>query len=163
MKSTLYNTVHGTQVQNFHPFLSTINHFQDIAHLRMPYKCHNFFIFLADRQKKSQPIFPHKQHTYNEVRLKSGENWERSRILKVIKLEILQSAPNDPKPTQGIGIKSTLHTWTVVPRVPNFRLFRSMISHFQHIAHFTICPLTPMLKFQSPTTFLIFGRLPNHL
>ena len=40
---------------------------------------------------------------------------------------------------------------TVAPRVPNFGPFRSMISRFQNIAHFTIFSLTPMLKFQSAT------------
>ena len=38
------------------------------------------------------------QDTYNKVWLKSEENWEGSRVLKTINLEILQSAPNDPKP-----------------------------------------------------------------
>ncbi len=49
---------------------------------------------------------------------------------------------------------------TVVPRVPNFRPFRSMINHFQDIAHFRIFPLTPMLKFHSAIQFLNFGRSP---
>ena len=28
----------------------------------------------------------------------SDENWEMDRVLKIVKLEIFQSAPNDPKP-----------------------------------------------------------------
>ena len=36
--------------------------------------------------------------------MKSDENWERSRVLKiVIKLESLQSSQNDPKPNSRIG------------------------------------------------------------
>ncbi len=46
---------------------------------------------------------------------------------------------------------------TVVPRVPNFRPFRSTISRFQDIPHFRIFPLTPMLKVQSAIKFLNFG------
>ncbi len=61
-----------------------------------------------------------------------------------------------PNQTQGIGYQSTLHMYTVVPRVPNFRPFRSMVSRFQDIAHFRIFPLTPTLKFQS-VTILFFN------
>ena len=97
-KTTLHNTVHiGPQVSNFNPFRSTIRHFQDIAYFRiMPYfMCPKSFQQIA---KTSQPTFPHDQHTYNnKVRLKSDENWER-RVLKIMKLENLQSASNDPKP-----------------------------------------------------------------
>ncbi len=99
--------------------------------------------------KKSQPIFPHNQHSYSEVCLKSDENWA-SRLLRIVTLEILQSTPNDPKPnSRNRASKSTLHMCTVVPRVPNFCSFCSMISRFQDIAHFGIFPLTPMLKIQS--------------
>ncbi len=35
-----------------------------------------------------------------------------------------------------LGIKSTLHMWTVVPWVPNFHPFRSTISRFSDIPHF---------------------------
>ncbi len=40
------------------------------------------------------------------------------------------------------------------PRVPNWHPVCSTVSHFQGIAHFTIFPLTPMLKFQSATKCL---------
>ncbi len=49
---------------------------------------------------------------------------------------------------------------TVVPRVPNFRPFRTTISRFQDIAHFRIFPLPPMLIFQSAIQFLNFGKSP---
>ena len=48
---------------------------------------------------------------------------------------------------------------TLVPRVPNFRSFRSTISRFQDIAHFRILPLTPMLKVQSATFFFNFWQI----
>ena len=83
--------------------------------------------------------------------------------MKIVKLEI---APNDPKPNKESGIKSTLHIYvgyTVLLQVQNFRLFRSTISRFQDIAHVRIFPLTPMLKVQSATKFLIFGRLSKHV
>ena len=66
-----------------------------------------------------------------------------------------------PNQTQGIGQQSTLHMSTVVPRVLNFRQFRSTISHFQDIVHFRIFPLTPMLKFQTATKFLILADCQN--
>ncbi len=36
-----------------------------------------------------------------KVWLKSDENWKMSRVLKIIKLGIWQSAPNDPKPNSN--------------------------------------------------------------
>ncbi len=44
---------------------------------------------------------------------------------------------------------------------PNFRPFRSTISHFQDLAHFTIFPLTPMLKFQSAIFFFLIWQIAN--
>ncbi len=49
------------------------------------------------------------------------------------------------------------------PRVPNFRPFRSTTICFQNIAHFRIFALTPTLKFQSATNFLIVGRSTKHV
>ncbi len=103
--------------------------------------------------KKPQPIFPHDQYTNNKVCLKSDENWERSRVLKLVKLEILQSVPNDPKPnSRNWASKVTYIHATVVPRVPNFCPFRSTMNRFQDI-HFRIFPLTPMLKLEVPQNF----------
>ncbi len=49
---------------------------------------------------------------------------------------------------------------TVVPRVPNFRPFRSTISRFQDVAHFRIFPLTPMVKFHKvPQFFFYFWQI----
>ena len=106
---------------------------------------------MADHQKQLQPEFAHDQHTYNKIWLKLLENWGSSSLLKILTWKILQSAPNDPKLTQGIGHqKYPTYTHYIIPRVPNFRPFRSMISCFQDIAHFSNLPLTPMLKFQVP-------------
>ncbi len=54
------------------------------------------FLILGQNVKKSWPIFPHDQYTYNKVWLKSDENWE-SKVLIIGKLETLRSAPNDPQ------------------------------------------------------------------
>ncbi len=59
------------------------------------------------------------------------------------------------------GINSTLHMCTVVHRVPNVYPIHSTISRFQDIAHFTIFPMTPLLKFQSATKYLTFGLSPK--
>ena len=78
-------------------------------------------------------------HRSNDLKLNS-KNSKNSKTRKVLYI------------TQYIG-----------QQVPNFHPFRSTISHFQDIAHFGIFPLTPMLKFQSATDFLIFGRSPKHI
>ncbi len=79
------------------------------------------------------------QHTYNKVWSKWDENFGRSRVLKVVKLENLQSALNDANQTQGIEHgKYPTYMCTVAPRVPNFHPFRSTISRFQDIAHLPI-------------------------
>ncbi len=41
---------------------------------------------------------PNDENTLYQVWMKLDENWERSRVINTVKLEILQSAPNDPKP-----------------------------------------------------------------
>ena len=48
---------------------------------------------------------------------------------------------------------------TVVPRVPNFRPFRSTISRFQDIAHFRNFPLTPVLKFHKVFNFRQIAKI----
>ena len=70
-------------------------------------------------------------------------------------LQILQSAPNDPKPNSRNRASKVPYIimCTVLPGVPNFRPFGFMISRFGDSPHF---PLTPILKFQCATTFLIF-------
>ena len=100
--------------------------------------------------------------------IKFGWNWTkicgRSSHLKILTSEILQSAPN------GLKLNSKNQTWNV-PHIcsiyrrqsPILCSFGSMIIRFQEIAHFRIFPLIPMLKFQSATKILIFGRSPKHL
>ncbi len=70
--------------------------------------------------------------------------------MTIVKLEILQSAPNDTKPNaiKESGIKGPVYMCIVVLRVPNFRPFHSTLSCFQDIAHLRILQLTSMLKFQ---------------
>ncbi len=48
-------------------------------------------------------MLPHDYDTLYKVSMKLDENWERSSVSNIVELEILQSAPNDPKPTQAIG------------------------------------------------------------
>ncbi len=55
-------------------------------------------------------------------------------------------------------MKDILDVQYIVPRVPKFRSFRSTVSRFQDMTHFRTFPLTPMLKYQSATKVLIFGR-----
>ena len=96
--------------------------------------------------------------------LKFGWNWMEgsSSLLKMLTSDILQSALNYLK------LNSKNQKWKVPyiaqyigPQVTNVHPFRSTISHFQDIAQFRIFPLTPMLKFQSVTKFLIFARSPK--
>ena len=114
---------------------------------------------MEDRQKHLQPEFSWDQHAYNKIWFKLIENWGSSSLLKILTSEILQSAPNDPKPNSRNQASKVPYMGTVVPRVINFRPFCSTISPFQDIPHFRIFPLTPMLKFQSGIKFLNFGRL----
>ena len=79
--------------------------------------------------------------------------------MKIVKLEILQSALITLNQTQGIDHQkypTYVHCSSLSPK---FSSIRSAISRFQDIAHFRIIPLTPMLKFQSATKFLIFWHI----
>ena len=70
--------------------------------------------FLADRQKRDR--------TYDYDILcksldESDENWERSIVLQIVKLEILQSVPNEPKTKlKESGINSAFHMCTIGPK-----------------------------------------------
>ncbi len=56
-------------------------------------KCHNFCNFWQIA-KRSDSLYE-----YDALyKVWTNETWERSRVLKTVKLETLQSAPNDPKP-----------------------------------------------------------------
>ena len=52
----------------------------------------------SHRQKQLQPEFPRDQHTYNKICVQLNENRGSSSLLKILTLEILQSAPNDLMP-----------------------------------------------------------------
>ena len=91
--------------------------------------------------------------------MKLNEKLGSSSLLKILTVEILQSAPNDPKPTQGIRYQK-YPTYVHCSTPSHKRPCRSTISHFQDIAHFRIFPLTLILKFQSAIKYLNFGRSP---
>ena len=93
-----------------------------------------------------------------EIAWKLGEEWsfENRKIGNFAKCTELPQTK-----LKESGITSTLNICTVVPRVPNFSPFHSTASCFQNIAHFRIYPLTPMLKFQSITNFLILPDRQN--
>ena len=78
--------------------------------------------------------------------------------MKIVKLVILQSAPNEPNQIEGIGHqKYPTYVHSSTPS-PNFRFaLRSAVFKILHA--FTIFPLTPMLKFQSATKFLISWQI----
>ena len=82
--------------------------------------------------------------------------------MKIVKLETLQSAPNDRKQNsmghQKYPIHVHIHCSTPSPY---FLAFRSTISRFQDIAHFTIFPLTSMFNFKVPQIFTFLGRWPK--
>ncbi len=84
-----------------------------------------------------------------------------SRELKIVKLEIMQSQPNDPKPNSRNRPSKVPYMVRCSPQVANFHPFHSTISLFQDIAHYRIFPLTPMLKFQSATIFFNFWQIAN--
>ncbi len=89
----------------------------------------------------------------------SDENCWRSSLSKIIESENFAKCTEWPQTKlKESGIKSSLHVCTVVPRVPNFRPFRSTISHFQDLTYFRIFPLTPMLKFHF-YFFLFFWQI----
>ena len=118
---------------------------------------------MTNRQKQLQSEFSRDQHTCNKIWLKLIENCGCSSLLKILTSEILQIAPNDPKPNsrnQASKVPYLYHRLYVHSSTPspNFCPFRPTISHFQDIAHFGI--LTPMLKFKSALKVLNFGRSP---
>ncbi len=86
--------------------------------------------FLADRQKSDSLYDYDTLYKVWMNRMKIG------RGVEIVKMEILQSAPNAPKTKlKESGLKSTFHMFTVGPLVPNFRPFRSTISRFRDILH----------------------------
>ncbi len=111
------------------------------------FKMPSFWQIVTDRQKSDS------LYDYDTSLDETGENWERSRVFKIVKLETLQRVPNDPKPnsrnraSKAPGIKSSFHMCTIGSKVPNFRPFCSFISRFQDIPHFRFSHLTFMLKF----------------
>ncbi len=94
----LYLSQHiGPQVPNLLPFRSTISHFQDITHFRMPYfKCHKSFDLLVDRQKS------HNLYSFMTIILTIKFGWNLMKIGRGIefwKLEIFQNLD------QNLGLK----------------------------------------------------------
>ena len=81
----------------------------------------------------------------------------RSRPLKILRSENLQSASDDPKLNSKTRICKVPYMQFLGQRVPNFHPLHSTISCFQNIAHFAIFLLTPMLKFQNATNKSFFS------
>ena len=74
--------------------------------------------------------------------------------MKIVELEILQSAAKDPNQIQGIGHQKYLkyvHCSTLSPQI--FICFALRSAVFKLIEHFRIFPLTLMLKFQSQNIY----------
>ena len=79
--------------------------------------------------------------------------------MKIVESEILHSAPNDPKPNSRNQASKVPHICPL--QYPKSQIFvsftlRSAIFEIFHILGFL---LTPMLKFQSATKFLIFWQI----
>ena len=82
--------------------------------------------------------------------------WEEQRFKKIVKLEILQSSPNDPKPNSSN--RSSKVPYICELHYPESHIFvrfalRLAVFEIFHISGFS---LTPMLKFQCATFFLFF-------
>ncbi len=69
----------------------------------------------------------------------NGMKIGQSRFVKIVKLEILQSAPNDPKPNSWNRASKVPSICALLPRVPNFLQFRSTISRFAELDIKTPC------------------------
>ncbi len=85
-----------------------------------------------------------------------NENFGSSSVLIILTLEILESAPNDPKLNSNDLTWKVPYRWSFLDRDQIFIRF-ALRSTVLDIAHFMIFPVTPMLKFQSATFFFNLG------
>ncbi len=87
--------------------------------------------------------------------MKLDENWERSSVLKIVKLEILQGASNDPKPASNNRPSKVPYKYR--PQDPESQIFKIswlfFVLFFLDVPHLKTFPLTPMLKFKVPQNF----------
>ncbi len=162
IKGTLHMCTVALRLPNFRPFRFTISRFQDIAHFTIfPFtpmlKFQSATKFFGRSAKHLWLYFPYDCLIDHKVWLRSVQNCRSSVLESVIK----ESGSRNRASRYPIIYVHCSTQCTVAPRVTNFRPFRSTISHFQDIAHFTIFPLTPMLKFQSATKCLILTDYQN--
>ena len=91
------------------------------------------------------------------------KNWERSRVLKIVKLEILQSAPNDPKPNSRNWTSKVPYPCALwYPESQIFVRFALQLAVFE-IIHIVDLPIDSHVKFQSATKYSKPGQLPRRV